>query len=105
MDYCHCENCASKQPKDATETAPKRLKLSLPKDKSRFAPLLPEAKMAEISKGKKCQNTERSTSWALSTFKQWIKQRNDAYPDDLCPDDFLEANHSNDVAGLQRWLC
>ena len=61
--------------------------------------------MAEISKGKKCQNTERSTSWAVSTFKQWVKQRNDACPDDTCPDNFLEANHTDDVAGLQRWLC
>ena len=100
-DYCDCEKCASKQPKDNTETVPKRLKLSLPKDKPRFATPLSEAKMAEISKGKKCINTERSTSWAVSTFKQWIKQRNEACPDDLCPDDFLEANHSNDVANLQ----
>ena len=104
-DYCDCENCASKKREDETEAPAKRLKLSLPKDKPRFATPLPEAKMAEISKGKKCANTERSTSWAVTTFKQWMKERNKACPNDLCPDNFLEANHSNDVSNLQRWLC
>ena len=104
-DYCDCENCASKKREDEIEAPAKRLKLSLPKDKPRFATPLPEAKMAEISKGKKCANTERSTSWAVTTFKQWMKERNKACPNDLCPDDFLEANHSNDVSNLQRWLC
>ena len=99
------ENRASKKCEDETEAPAKRLKLSLPKDKPRFTTPLPEAKMAEISKGKKCVNTERSTSWAVTTFKQWVKERNKACPNDLCPDDFLEANHSNDVSNLQRWLC
>ena len=103
-DYCDCEKCASKQPKENIEAASKCLKLSLPKNRPRFATPLPEAKMAEISKGIgiKCINTERSTSWAVNMFKQWIKQRNEACPNDLCPVDFLEVSHSNDVAGLQR---
>ena len=104
-EYCECEKCASKKLNHETEARPKRLKLSLPKDKPRFATPLPYTKMEEMSMGKKCVNTLKSTSWAVSTFKQWMKERNDAYPDDLCPDQFLEANHSNDVATLQRWLC
>ena len=104
-DYCECEKCVPNLSKDVVEAAPKRLKLSLPKSKQRFATPLPEAEMTEISKGNKCLNTERSTSWAVCTFKEWVKQRNDSCPGDLCPDGFLEANHSDDVANLQLWLC
>jgi hypothetical protein len=83
----------------------KRLKLSLSKEKPRFAAPLPEESMTEISKGKKCVNTERSTGWAIRVFKQWIEQRNELFPADPCPEDFLELRHSEDVNRLQKWLC
>ena len=78
---------------------------SLSKEKPRFASPLPEDTMTEISKGKKCINTERSTAWATGVFKQWIEQRNQLSPADACPEDFLELRHSEDINRLQKWLC
>ena len=111
-EFCNCEKCVSinRESDTATEnsvtSAPaKRLKLSLSKEKSGFASPLPEDSMTEISKGKKCINTERSTAWATGVFKQWIEQRNQLSPADACPEDFLELRHSEDVDRLQKWLC
>ena len=58
--------------------------------------------MIELSKGKKCVNTDRNTNWAIGVFKEWMKQRNESCPDDLCPEEFLEANHSDDVVQLKN---
>ena len=62
-------------------------------------------KLIEFAKGKKCVNTDRSTNWAIGVFKEWLKQRNESCPNDLSPEDFLEADHSDDVVQLQEWLC
>ena len=63
-----------------------------------------EEKMIDFAKGKKCVNTDRSTNWAIGVFKEWMKQRNESCPNDLCPEDFL-AKHCDDVVQLQKWLC
>ena len=111
-EFYNCEKCVSINQESDTATensvtsAPaKRLKLSLSKEKPRFASPLPEDPMTEISKGKKCINTERSTTWATGVFKQWLEQRNQLSPADVCPEDFLELRHSEDVNRLQKWLC
>ena len=52
-EYCECEKCVSKKLNHETEARPKRLKLSLLKDKPRFATPLPYTKMIEMSKGKR----------------------------------------------------
>ena len=49
-------------PNDAT-----RLKLSLTKERSRFAPPVSDDKMIEFAKGMKCVNTDRSTNHSLNT--------------------------------------
>lgn len=51
----------------------KTSKVKLTKEKPRFATLLFMKKMAEISKGKKSANTERSTSWAVTAFRQGLR--------------------------------
>ena len=55
----------------SSKNAAKRLKLSLSKEKSRFAPPVSEEKMIDFAKGKKCVNTDRSTNWAIGVFKEW----------------------------------
>ena len=119
-DFCNCEKCVSNRAShsdaaqassskgledDVTAVPAKRLKLSLSKEKPRFAAPLPDVNMAEISKGKKCVDTERSTAWAIGVFNQWIDQRRQLSPEDACPEDFLESRHSEDVDALQKWLC
>ena len=44
-------------------------------------------------------------AWAVAAFKLWIQERNKASPDDVCPEDFLELDHSGDVSFLERWIC
>ena len=106
-DYCACVKCTARR--STMESAAKRpkLSLSLPKNrgKTRFGAPLSSDKMGMISKGKRSAYTKRSTSWAVTIFKEWIRERNESNPDDLCPDGFLELDHSSDVPQLERWLC
>ena len=60
--------------------------------------------MKEISKRKRSVSTLRSTSWAVTVYREWISNRN-LHSNDKCPEDFLELQHSRDVVCLEKWLC
>ena len=106
-DYCACVKCTARRSTMESVAKRPKLSLSLPKNrgKTRFGAPLSSDKMGLISKGKRSAYTERSTSWAVTTFKEWIRECNEFNPDDLCPDGFLELDHSSDVPQLERWLC
>ena len=70
-DFCQCENCKPSEEIETTnpsKNSAKRLKLSLTKEKSCFAPPVSEDRMIELSKGKKCVNTDRNTNWAIGVL-------------------------------------
>ena len=50
--------------------------------------------------------TARSTSWAVYTFLQWIKQRNEHLPQEVYPVDILQKPYATDVVCncLQRFV-
>ena len=75
-DICQCENCKPIEEIETTTSSKndaKRLKLSLTKERSRFAPPVSDDKMIEFAKWKKCVNTDQSTNWVIGVFKEWIK--------------------------------
>ena len=83
--------------KEIRSPAKKKLKLSLSSARAstsnaRFAEPLPDERMKEISKGKRSVSTLRSTSWAVTVYREWISNRN-LHSTDKCPEDFLELQH------------
>ena len=60
-----------------------------------------DEQLSELSKGLIPENTSKSTKWALKVFSQWRDARNQRYPDDPVPDDFLS---TNDPASLNTYL-
>ena len=70
-------------------------KLSL----TRFSTFLSYEEMMELYKGKRSANTQRSTTWEVKAFREWISERNSKYPQDQVPENFLEQN----FAELGHW--
>ena len=100
-------NCCGIPPK------PKHCKLSLAKMKapalsptSRFNVTVTEKDINKPSKGCIPAGTAKSTSWAIRTFQQWIKQRNERLPQELYPVDILQKPYATDVVCncLQRFV-
>ena len=103
-EFYICTKC-----KEIRSPAKKKLKLSLSSARAstsnaRFAEPLPDERMKEISKGKRSVSTLRSTSRAVTVYREWISNRN-LHSTDKCPEDFLELQHSRDVVRLEKWLC
>ena len=78
---------------------PKRSKLSLAKTRAKTKPLSPtsrfnvtvtEEEIDKSSKGCIPVGTARSTDWAVRTFQQWLKQRNERIPQEVYPADILQ---------------
>ena len=60
----------------------------LPDESERFD-FVDEDTLEEFSKGLVLANTARSTKWALKVFELWREQRNERFPGDKIPEDFL----------------
>lgn len=84
----------SEEERHEAEPAAKRLKLAQSPDS-----------VESDAKQKKYSNTIRSTTWAVKTFYDWKKERNESFPDaDQVPDDLLDQIYDNDVSPLVHWL-
>ena len=105
-DWCSCESCivsrSSMERKESVDKPPnaKHAKLSL----TRFSTPRSDEEMMEISKGKRSANTQRSTTWAVKAFREWISERNSKYPEDQVPEDFLDQNFAERITPLNHWL-
>ena len=102
-DWCSCESCIASRSSMEHEDKPtnvKRAKLSL----TRFSTSRSDEEMTEISKGKRSANTQRSTTWVVKAFREWVSERNSKYPEDQVPEDFLHQNFTQRHIPLNHWL-
>ena len=83
---------------------PKSSKLSLAKKKalalsptSRFNITVTEENIDKLSKECIPVGTVRSTNWAVHTFQQSIKQKNERLPQEVDPVDILQKPYATDV--------
>ena len=74
----------------------------------RFPEPTSDEQLAEASKSpppvELSKNTRKSDNWAMSTFREWMSQRNERCkdrPDELCPEDILE---TGEPETLSKWL-
>ena len=55
----------------------------------------------KFKEGESPANTIKNNMWALKNFQEWRVARNEAFPNDLCPDDILLSSKKD----LCDWLC
>ena len=69
---------------------------------SRFPEPVDEQVVQKAKDGLKPRNTEVSTQWAVTNFKEWARQRRERVPDDPVPEDLLQ---SHDPTQIVKYLC
>ena len=87
-------NCCDVESDHDAPPEPKRSKLSLAKKKplsptTRFNTTVTKEEIEKSSKGCIPATTAKSTNWAVRTFLQWLKQRNERIPREAFPMDIL----------------
>ena len=91
---------AAKLPSDSPPEKKRRLSLQLKKP-ARFS----FTTLEDVQKAQKVVvpgNTQKATQWSLRVFQTWQSQRNEAFPDEQCPEEILLVD---DADTLSYWLC
>ena len=99
-------NCCGVPPesKHSKQSLAKKKALAL-SPTSRFNVTVTEENTDKSSKGCIPGGTARSTNWAVHTFQQWIKQRNERLPQEVYPVDILQKPYATVVCEcLQQFV-